>query len=83
MVALSVGLYASRKGQLGYAILALLGWFVQLEGSISPPHNLPHPFSKGLVNLFETVLFIMQEARSQNEYPLRHGGTINWLTRLL
>jgi hypothetical protein len=37
----------------------------------------PHlPFSKGPINLFETVLFIMQEARSQKEYLLRHRGTI-------
>jgi hypothetical protein len=57
---------SSGKGQSGYAILAILfGRLVQLEGP-------SHPFSKGLVNLFETVLFIMQEARSQ-----RHGGTID------
>ena len=35
----------------------LFGPLVQLEG-LSPT-----PFSKGSVNLFETVLFIMQEAR--------------------
>ena len=35
------------------------------------------PFPKGLANLFETVLFIMQEARSQKKYPLRYGDTID------
>jgi hypothetical protein len=44
----------SRKEQSGYAILALLfGQLVHLEGP-----TLPTP-SKGPINLFETVLFIM------------------------
>jgi hypothetical protein len=53
------GIWASGTGQSGYVILVLLfGQLVQLEGP-----SLPPPFSKGPVNFFETVFFIMQEAR--------------------
>jgi hypothetical protein len=54
---LTKSIWASGKGQSGYAIIALLfGWLVQLKGSCPL-------FSKGPVNLFETVLFIIPEAR--------------------
>jgi hypothetical protein len=63
MVALPLEAHGSLKKASGYAILALLFGHCTTGHCTTGRPNPQTSFSKGLVNLFETVLFIMQEAR--------------------